>query len=187
MHRAAVFVFVAATSLLAASKGAGAQDSWEGGAWMMDGQGDPTATPSSDSWTPSPQPTSWTPPASPWTPPSSPWTPPASPWTPPASPWTPPAAAPWTPSPKAAVAAPVNCAGWWSGWENPCTTSPIDPQNDGSCKTYRITQQPANGGLPCPHVNGEKDCRKCQKQVWRCQVRARARAITHPTRPTHPS
>jgi len=155
MHRAAVFVFVAATSLLAASKGAGAQDSWEGGAWMMDGQGDPTATPSSDSWTPSPQPTSWTPPA--------------SPWTPPASPWTPPAAAPWTPSPKAAVAAPVNCAGWWSGWENPCTTSPIDPQNDGSCKTYRITQQPANGGLPCPHVNGEKDCRKCQKQVWRCQ------------------
>jgi hypothetical protein len=72
--------------------------------------------------------------------------------------------------------APVNCEGTWgpnNGW-GPCI---------GSCgtqpsqiRTYTVTKEAANGGIPCPYTNGEVETRNCGSVVT-CPVDCEGRWI----------
>jgi hypothetical protein len=72
--------------------------------------------------------------------------------------------------------APVNCEGTWGpndGW-GPCI---------GSCgtqpsqiRTYTVTKEAANGGIPCPYTNGEVETRNCGSVVT-CPVDCEGRWI----------
>ena len=72
--------------------------------------------------------------------------------------------------------APVNCEGTWGpndGW-GPCIGS-CGTQPSQS-RTYNVTKEVANGGIPCPYTNGEVETRNCGSVVT-CPVDCEGRWI----------